>query len=313
MVNLVPELELIVGEQPPVPSSRPRTRNAGSSSCCGDSSGFSLTRTSGWRSFSTICNGSTPRRSDLLEDVFTRSDLRHLMLIGAYRDNEVSAAHPLMLKLETIRNAGTLVQEVKLAPSPMRTWVSSLRMRFAARRARAAPLAELVYEKTAGNPFFMIQFIHALLDEGLLAFDHQVGRWSWDSSASREGLHDQRRGPDGGEANPPAGEDAGGAAAARLSRQQRRHSDARARARNVRRAGPRGPGEAVRLELIERLEGGYRFVHDRIQEAAYSLIPEPLRAGAHLRIGRLLVAHTPRDEREEVIFEIVTSSTAVSR
>src|SRR3989442_13913207 len=64
-------------------------------------------------------------------------------------------------------------------------------------------------------------------------------------------------------------------------------------------------GEAIRLELIERHDGGYRFVHDRVQEAAYSLIPEPVRAGAHLRIGRLLVAHTPRDEREEVIFEIV--------
>jgi predicted ATPase len=63
--------------------------------------------------------------------------------------------------------------------------------------------------------------------------------------------------------------------------------------------------EAVRLELIERLDGAFRFVHDRIQEAAYSLISEPLRADAHLQIGRLLVAHTPRDKREEVIFEIV--------
>ena len=51
--------------------------------------------------------------------------------------------------------------------------------------------------------------------------------------------------------------------------------------------------EAVRLELVERLEGSYRFVHDRVQEAAYALIPERLRAAAHLRIGRLLVAQTP--------------------
>src|SRR5262249_53989235 len=63
--------------------------------------------------------------------------------------------------------------------------------------------------------------------------------------------------------------------------------------------------EAVRLELIERLEGTYRFGHDRVQEAAYSLIPEPRRAGAHLRIGRLLAARTPEDERQEAIFEIV--------
>ena len=59
------------------------------------------------------------------------------------------------------------------------------------------------------------------------------------------------------------------------------------------------------LELVERLEGSYRFVHDRVQEAAYSLIPEELRAEAHLRIGRLLAAHTPPEKREETIFEIV--------
>src|SRR5262249_21121379 len=63
--------------------------------------------------------------------------------------------------------------------------------------------------------------------------------------------------------------------------------------------------EAVRLELIERLDGAYRFVHDRVQEAAYSLIPELLRADAHLRIGKVLLARTPPEKREDVIFEIV--------
>ena len=63
--------------------------------------------------------------------------------------------------------------------------------------------------------------------------------------------------------------------------------------------------DAVRLELVEHLEGSYKFVHDRVQEAAYSLIPERLRAEAHLRIGRLLTAHTPAEKREEAIFEIV--------
>src|SRR6202048_3879826 len=63
--------------------------------------------------------------------------------------------------------------------------------------------------------------------------------------------------------------------------------------------------EALRLEFIVRLEGSYKFVHDRVQEAAYSLIPEQLRAEAHLRIGRLLTARTPPEKREEAIFEIV--------
>ena len=63
--------------------------------------------------------------------------------------------------------------------------------------------------------------------------------------------------------------------------------------------------EAVRQGLVERLDGSYKFVHDRVQEAAYSLIPEASRAAYHLRIGRLLAAHTPPEKREEAIFEIV--------
>src|SRR4029077_4570736 len=61
----------------------------------------------------------------------------------------------------------------------------------------------------------------------------------------------------------------------------------------------------VRLELVEHLEGSYKFVHDRVQEAAYSLIPEELRDETHLRIGRQLAAHIPSEKRDEVIFDIV--------
>src|SRR5262249_57496635 len=62
---------------------------------------------------------------------------------------------------------------------------------------------------------------------------------------------------------------------------------------------------AVRLQLVEWLGGSYKFVHDRVQEAVYSMIPEAARAAAHLRIGRLLAAQTPPEMREEAIFEIV--------
>ena len=71
--------------------------------------------------------------------------------------------------------------------------------------------------------------------------------------------------------------------------------------------------EAVRAELVERRNNSYRFIHDRIQEAAYSLIPESLRAKEHLRIGRLLAAHTPPEKREEAIFEIVNQLNRAPR
>jgi predicted ATPase len=228
------------------------------------------------------------------------------MLIGAYRDNEVTPAHPLMRKLEAIRNAGTPVHEVRLAPLAREYVDQMIADALRCEPTRAAPLGQLVYEKTAGNPFFVVQFLFALADEGLLALDHLVCRWSWDLGRI------QAKGYTVNVADLMVGKLSRLPARTQEALQQlaclgnsadlttlalvRRTSEDQVRA---------DLWEAVRLELIEQLDGAFRFVHDRIQEAAYSLISEPLRADAHLQIGRLLVAHTPRDKREEVIFEIV--------
>src|SRR5262249_54182828 len=96
---------------------------------------------------------------DLLEELLTRSDLQHLMLIGAYRDNEVDAAHPLMRTLETIKAAGGKVAEITLAPLAPAHLGQLLADALRCGPARSAALAALVHEKTGGNPFFAIQFI----------------------------------------------------------------------------------------------------------------------------------------------------------
>ena len=102
------------------------------------------------------------------------------MLIGAYRANEVTSAHPLRQKLEAIGTAGGKVTEitlVPLAPEHLQLLISeALRCEM----ERAAPLAQLVHEKTGGNPFFANRFIASLAEEGLLTFDHDAGCWSWD-------------------------------------------------------------------------------------------------------------------------------------
>jgi PAS domain S-box-containing protein len=303
MVDLVPKLELVIGEQPKVaelPAHDAQRR-------------FQFV----FRRFIAVF--ARPEHPlalflddlqwldaatlDLLEDVFTRLDLRHLLVIGAYRDNEVTPAHPLMLKLQALRDAGTPVQEIKLAPLARQDVDELVADALRCELARAAPLAELVYGKTAGNPFFLIQFIRALLDEGLLEFDHRAGRWSWDL----EGIH--AKGYTSNVADLLAGKLTRLPVRAQETLQQLAclgSSAATARLALVRGTSEEQVhadlGEAVCLELIERFEGAYRFVHDRIQEAAYSLIPEPLRAAAHLRIGRWLKANTPA---EGGIFEIV--------
>jgi PAS domain S-box-containing protein len=243
---------------------------------------------------------------DLIEDLVTHPDVHHFLLIGAYRDNEVTPAHPLMHKLEAIRKAGALVQEIVLAPLTREDVGRLIADSLYCDRERAAPLAQLVHEKTAGNPFFTIQFLSALADEGLLRFQHDAGHWSWDlERIHAKGYTDNvvnfmvgklSRLPIGAQKAlrqlACLGNSADSALLAMVCEDSKEalHSDLE---------------EALRTGLVLHSEGAYEFLHDRVQEAAYSLIPESSRAEVHLRIGRLLTAHTPPDKQEEAIFDIV--------
>ena len=180
MVDLVPKLELIIGEQPPVPELSPQDAQRRFQFVLRRFIGVFARQEHPLALFLDDLQWLDAATLDLLEDLLTRSALQHLMLIGAYRDNEVTAAHPLTRKLEAIRNAGASVQEVKLAPLAREDVGRLVGDALRCDAARAAPLPELVHGKTAGNPFFVIQFLSALADEGLLAFDHDAARWSWD-------------------------------------------------------------------------------------------------------------------------------------
>src|SRR5262249_10000221 len=86
----------------------------------------------------------------------------------------------LMRKLEAIRQAGAIAQEIILTPLAREDLARLIADSLHCEPDRVAALAQLVHEKTAGNPFFAVQFLSALAEEGLLAFDHGGGRWSWD-------------------------------------------------------------------------------------------------------------------------------------
>jgi len=117
---------------------------------------------------------------DMLANLMTETDVQWLLVIGAYRDNEVDPAHPLMRKLDAIRKAGALVREISLAPLAQEDIGRLIADTLSCMSAAAAPLARLVHDKTGGNPFFAIQFISALAEEGLLRFDHDAARWHWE-------------------------------------------------------------------------------------------------------------------------------------
>ncbi len=108
---------------------------------------------------------------DLIQHLVTHNEVRHLMVIGAYRDNEVGAFHPLMLALDGIRQAGARVHQIVLAPLGIEDVGRLIADALRCTEDVTRPLARLVHDKTGGNPFFTIQFIAELAEEKLLAFD----------------------------------------------------------------------------------------------------------------------------------------------
>ena len=306
MVGLVPELKAIIGEQPPIPELPPLEEQRR----------FHLV----FRRFINVF--ARPEHPlalflddlqwldaatlDLMEDLLTQPDVKHLMLIGAYRDNEVDPAHPLVRKLQAMREAGALLQDIVLAPLTLEDLEQLIADSLRCEPGHAGPLAELVHDKTTGNPFFAIQFISALFEEGLLTFDHVAGQWSWDLNRIHAKEYTDnvvdlmvrklaRLAPETQNALKQLA-CLGNSAEFTMVRVVYQDSMEQMHAQLA---------EAVEAGLILRSKDSYRFLHDRVQEAAYSLIPEERRAEAHLRIGMLMASHTPPDKLEEGIFEIV--------
>ena len=305
MVNLIPELEFVIGKQPSVadlPAREARGR-------------FQLV-------FRRFLGGfARPEHPlvvflddlqwldtatlELLERLITDPDVRHVLLIGAYRDNEVGLSHPLTRTLAAIREAGAKMREIVLAPlgpeDVSRLVSDSLRCE----REAAGLMAQLVHDKTGGNPFFAIQFLTSLADEGLLAFDRDAARWTWDLARIRaKGYSGNvvdlmvgklRRLSEGTQTTLQQLACLGNVAAVATLSVVFGQSEEELRTAFL---------EAVHNGLILRQERSYAFLHDRIQEAAYALIPESARAEVRLRIGRVLLASLTADGLTEHLFDV---------
>jgi len=306
MIDLVPELKRIIGEPPPVPELSPQDAQRRFQLVFGRFIGVFARPEHPLALFLDDLQWLDAATLDLVEYLLTRSDVRNLMLIGAYRHNEVESYHPLMRKLKAIRQAGVAVQEIVLAPLVRDDLERLIADALHCEPTHARPLAELVHGKTGGNPFFAIQFVSSLAEEGLLTFDRGDGRWAWDlNHIHAKGYTDNVVDLMVGKLN-------------RLSAETQRALRQLACVGNSAEFDLLGTvyqdskrdihsdlQEATRTELVLRSERDYRFIHDRVREAAYSLIPEGARSAEHLRIGRLLASWTPPAEIEEKIFEIV--------
>src|SRR5262245_8626924 len=172
MTDLIPELKLIIGDPPPVPEFEPQQAQRRFLLVFRRFIGVFARAEHPLALFLDDLQWLDAATLDLLEDLLTGGELRHLMLVGAYRDNEVDASHPLTAKLQAIRIAGVKIDEITLAPLGRAHVRQLVAEALHSEPERIEPLAQLVHDKTAGNPFFVIQFLHALVDEDLLAFDH---------------------------------------------------------------------------------------------------------------------------------------------
>ncbi len=307
MVGLIPRLELVIGPQPPVPELPPQQAQGR----------FQLV----FRRF--VGAFATPERPlvlflddlqwvdaatlALLADLATHPEVRHLLLVGAYRDNEVDRDHPLRRGLETIRQAGGTVQEIVLAALPLGEIAQLAADALHCPPQEARPLARLVWDKTGGNPFFARQFLAALAEERLLQFDAGQGAWRWNlARIQAKGFTDNIADLMVGKLArlPQETQDAltrfaclGNAAdAATLAIVMERPAPAvRALLRPAEQAG-----------LVHLQEDRCTFLHDRVQEAAHSLLPESARTDRHLAIGRQLAAGLRPEALAERVFEVVS-------
>ena len=306
ITDLIPELKLIIGEPPPVPELEPQQAQQRFLQVLQRFIGVFAQAEHPLALFLDDLQWLDAATLDLLEDMLSRAETPHLLLVGAYRDNEVDGDHPLSRTLKTLHHADVHIDEIRLAPLAGAHIEQLISESLRCPPASIVALARLVLDKTAGNPFFVIQFLHALAEEKLLTYEPARKRWRWDvhlinGKGYTDNVVDLMVGK-----------------LARLPQETRQALQQLACLGNVARLDTLATvldvpvphvhsalSPAVRLELVERQDGAYRFVHDRIHEAAYSLIAETERAQMHLRIGRLLALQTHGERREEAIFEIV--------
>ncbi|MET0280041.1 MAG: AAA family ATPase [Steroidobacteraceae bacterium] len=306
IVSLIPELESIVGQQPEVielPAAEAQARFQSvfrrflGVFAQGDHPLVLFLDDLQWLDAATLT---------LLEHLLTSPDVRHVLIVGAYRDNEVTPSHPLATTLRNLRSMGARLHEValhSLTPEAIAQIVASA---LRTDMQGTTDLAAIVHSKSGGNPFFTIQFLTSLAEEGLLAFDHVASVWQWNAAAIRaKGFTDNvidlmivRLG------RLPAwtlellkqiaclGDSADVRTLAALTNTDEQQIHA-------------ALWDAVVSGLVIRAESGYSFLHDRVQEAAYALIADADRAPTHLRIARSLLGGMTPKALDDQLFEVV--------
>ncbi len=325
LIDVIPELERILGKQPaPMELSGTAAQNR-----------FNLLFQKFIRVFSQAQHPLVIFLDDLqwadsaslllLKRLITESETSYLLVIGAYRDNEVSAAHPLMMTVKAITKLGAMVSTLTLQPLSQISLNYLVADTLNCAESVAIPLAKLVSQKTQGNPFFATQFLKALHREGLICFDAQAGYWQCDMSrVGAAALTDNvvelmtwqlQKLPISTQVVLKLAACIGNPfdlITLSIVAQQSPAEIATALWQSLQEGLILPQGDVYKFYLGETDRGNfphppttYRFLHDRVQQAAYTLIPESERAIVHHQIGQLLLNQLSPTTCEEQIFVVV--------
>ncbi|AFY93203.1 AAA family ATPase [Chamaesiphon minutus] len=257
-----------------------------------------------------------------IESIVSDDLIQYLFPIGAYRDNEVSPIHPLSIAIESLINEGANINKITLAPLNLEEIGHLIADTLVRDLNVVKPLAELVIAKTLGNPFFVNEFLKALHRDNLLLFDYQQGCWQWDiktieqrdiaDNVVNSTIDNLKKLPESTQHSLRLAACVGNsfdlntlAIIGEKSLSETFSTLLPALDRGV--ILPTSELAAVGLEAIDArlLILNFKFRHDRVQQAAYTLIDDRHKQGVHLQIGRLLLIDTPLEKRAEKVFDIV--------
>ncbi|MEG3975756.1 AAA family ATPase, partial [Microcoleus sp. herbarium8] len=344
IIDVIPELERLIGKQPKVPELEGTAAQ----------NRFNLLFQKFIRLFATKehplvifvddLQWADSASLQLMQLLMSEIDTRYLLLMGAYRDNEVFPAHPLMLTLDEIRKDSATLNQITLAPLDQPSLNRLIADTLICPLERAIPLTELVFTKTQGNPFFATQFLKSLYADGLISFDFTLipspyqgggmGGWQCDIAQVKtlaftndvvEFMAIQLQ-------KLPINTQNVLKLAACIGNEfdlatlaivhEKSQSETAADLWKALQEGLVIPitevykffqdSESVKVAQASELSVPYKFLHDRVQQAAYLLIPESQKQSTHLEIGQLLLRKgghggtAPTEaEKEEKIFDIV--------
>ncbi|XSF16909.1 AAA family ATPase [Myxococcus faecalis] len=322
ITDVVPALEVLLGPQPVPPALGPVEAAAR----------FHLLFQSFVQSLATPRHAlilflddlqwADPGSLHLLESLCTDPGSRHVLFIGAWRPQEVGPGHPLSRLLDVLAEQDTLpVQDLELAPLEVGAVTALCADTFQLEPARVAPLARLLAGKTAGNPLFLTRLLRLLHASGLLRFDWERGTWTWElERLSRVEVTENvvelllaaiRRLPERTQYVLEVAACLGDQVELGLlsSLVDEDEQDAASALWSLLREGllvPESePARAPATTDGARREATYRFAHDRVRQAAYSLLTEDQRQALHLAVGRKLWHGARGEALEERLFAVV--------